>query len=165
MEYVPVLVAALIPMVVGFVWYNPNVFGKAWQKTTGMTDEDVKGGNMLLILGLSMLFYVMVAFVLKGFAIHQDALLSLFVSQPEFKDAGSEMSLFYKEFMANYGDLHRTFGHGALHGGVIAIFFALPFIGLHALYERKNWRYFLINVGYWFVSLILMGGLICAWVV
>lgn len=53
MEYLWNVVAAIVPMVIGFIWYNPKVFGKAWQKDMGLTDEQVNGGNMPLIFGLS----------------------------------------------------------------------------------------------------------------
>ena len=41
--------AALIPMVVAMVWYNPKVFGNAWMKAAGMTEEKAKGANMFLV--------------------------------------------------------------------------------------------------------------------
>lgn len=34
-----ILVAGVSALVVGFVWYNPKVFGNAWMKAAGMTDE------------------------------------------------------------------------------------------------------------------------------
>lgn len=165
MQFVPPLVAALVPMVMGFIWYNPNVFGKAWMKASGMTDEKVKSGNMLVIFGLMLLFAIMMSMFLTGNVIHQAALEGLFRSQPDFQDPNSEMSLLFKTFEENYGHLHRSFGHGAAHGGFVAIFFVLPIIGINALFERRGFKYIAIHVGYWFVSLILMGGIICSWVV
>ena len=49
-------VAALIPLVIGSIWYNPKVFGAAWLKASGLTDEQARGGNMALIFGLSYVF-------------------------------------------------------------------------------------------------------------
>ena len=65
--YIPFL-AALIPMVIGFVWYNPKVFGNAWMTATGMTEEKAKGANMIMIFSLSYVFSVLVAFGLIGCA-------------------------------------------------------------------------------------------------
>jgi hypothetical protein len=45
--------AALVPMIIGFIWYHKAVFGKAWMAASGMTDEKAKGGNMPVIFGLS----------------------------------------------------------------------------------------------------------------
>ena len=59
MEYfnpIAMLVAAISALVVGFIWYNPKVFGNAWMKAAGVTDEQIKGGNMVKIFGLALLF-------------------------------------------------------------------------------------------------------------
>ena len=61
-----VIVAALMPTVVGFIWYNPKVFGTAWMKVNGFTEESLKGGNMAVIMGLSLVFSLMLAFATRG---------------------------------------------------------------------------------------------------
>ncbi len=43
-NYVAVLVAALIFMAVGFVWYSLSVFGKTWMKEVGLKEADLKAG-------------------------------------------------------------------------------------------------------------------------
>ena len=45
-------VAGLIPLAIGFVWYGNMGFGKKWMNINGFTDEDLEGGNMVLIMGL-----------------------------------------------------------------------------------------------------------------
>ena len=45
-NFLAVLVAALSSFVVGFVWYNPKVFGTIWMNEVGMTEEKAKQGNM-----------------------------------------------------------------------------------------------------------------------
>jgi hypothetical protein len=65
--------------------------------------------------------------------------------------------------MDTYGDRFRTFKHGALHGGITSIFFVLPMIAIPAMFERRSAKYILIHAGYWFISLCIMGGIICAW--
>ncbi|MEM1124805.1 MAG: DUF1761 domain-containing protein [Bacteroidota bacterium] len=76
--------------------------------------------------------------------------------------SGSAAQQQFNELMAQYGDHHRSFGHGALHGGIIALFAALPLIGINALFERRGWKYIWIHTGYWFITLALIGGLLCA---
>lgn len=49
-NWVAVLVAALSSFVLGGLWYSV-LFGKAWQKAAGLTDEQIKGGNKALIFG------------------------------------------------------------------------------------------------------------------
>ena len=44
-NYAAVLVAAVINMAVGAVWYSPALFGKAWSKLTGK--KDMKGSGQM----------------------------------------------------------------------------------------------------------------------
>ena len=53
-----------------------------------------------------------------------------------------------------------TFKHGAFHGGFLGLFVALPLIVQKALFEQRGLKYTLINVGYWVVTLALMGGIL-----
>jgi hypothetical protein len=156
-NYWLLLVAGLIPLLVGFIWYHPKVFGNAWMKTIGMTEESMKGGNMLLIFGLCYVFACLLASALMTIVIHQFGFNSIFQG-----DTAPESASYMKNFFDTYGGRFRTFKHGALHGGLTAIFFVLPVIGINALFERRSFKYVAIHVGYWFVTLLLMGGLLCA---
>jgi len=51
----PVLAGAAAFFVVGAIWYGV-LFGKAWQKAAGLSDEVVQSGSMPLIFGLTFLF-------------------------------------------------------------------------------------------------------------
>ena len=151
------LVAAISALVVGFIWYNPKVFGNAWMKAAGMTDEKIKGGNMAKIFGLALLFAFMLSTALPGIVIHQMGAYSLMGGDPALALPS------YEVFIADYTDAFRTFKHGVLHGVLMGIFVALPILGTNALFERKSAKYIFINSGYWIVTLGLMGGIICAW--
>lgn len=37
MNFVAIIVAALVPMIIGFIWYHPKVFGNTWMQVAGMT--------------------------------------------------------------------------------------------------------------------------------
>lgn len=154
------LVAALIPMAVGFIYYHPMLFGNAWMKVNGFTEESLEGGNMGIILGVSFLLSVFLAFMMGGFAIHQSAIFGLLV--PEIMESGSQVQQDFNQFMATYGGRYRTFGHGVVHGIQAAIFVALPIVGINALFERRGGKYIWIHFGYWLVTLALMSGLLCA---
>jgi hypothetical protein len=52
-NWLAVLVAALSTFLIGGLWYSPAVFGKAWMKENGFTEESMKGGNMVKIFGLA----------------------------------------------------------------------------------------------------------------
>ena len=154
----PILFAtALIPMVIGAIWYNPKVLGNAWMKASGVTEEQAQSGNMILIFGLAFLFSFFLAFALYGLSVHQTGVGQLFGTAP----AGSAEQVMLTDIMEKYGERHRTFGHGALHGGLGAIMFALPLIGILALFERRGWKYVMIHFLYWFISMTLMGAVIC----
>lgn len=62
-----VLTAALASFVLGGLWYSPMLFGKAWQRETGLSDEKLAGGNMALIFGLAFVLCVAAAFVFAMF--------------------------------------------------------------------------------------------------
>ncbi|MBR9922454.1 MAG: DUF1761 domain-containing protein [Bacteroidetes bacterium] len=158
MNIVAILVAALIPTVVGFIWYNPKVFGTVWMKAADMTEEKMQGANMGVIFGVSLVLSIMLAFITQSLVIHQVHLDSLFMGM-EGAEATSQLEALKEQFDGSY----RTFKHGALHGFIAGIFLALPILGTNALFERKGFKYILVNAGYWAVTLALMGGLICAW--
>ncbi|MEY2924741.1 MAG: hypothetical protein RLZZ337_1289 [Bacteroidota bacterium] len=155
MNVVALLVAGIIPMIVGFIYYHKKVVGSAWMSVTGMTEEKARQGNMIVIFGVSYLLSVMLASILSTIVIHQNGLASLFA-----EDSANEL---FKQVAEATKDKYRTFKHGALHGFITGVFLAFPILGTNALYEQKGWKYIFINVGYWVITLTLMGGLLCAW--
>ena len=47
-------IAAIVPLIVGSIWYNPKVFGSAWMNVNGFNEEKLKEGfNMPLVFVLS----------------------------------------------------------------------------------------------------------------
>ncbi len=156
-------VAALVPMVMGFIWYGPMLFKNAWMKEVNFTEESMQGANMGKIFGLSYVFSFLLAFILQTLVIHQWGVQSVLMGEPGFMEETGGAFAYFKEFMSNFGDRFRTFGHGALHGTMIGLFIALPILGTQALFERKSFKYVFINAGYWIITLALMGGVICQW--
>ena len=159
-NYYMYFVAALIPMVIGAAYYHPKAIGGPWMKTNGFTEKSLEEGNMGLIFGLSYIFSAMLALILGSLVIHQTSMVGLMI--PEVFESGSAIQNDVSDFLTKYGDRHRTFSHGAFHGGILAVFLALPLIGINALFERRGWKYILIHLGYWFITLALMSGLLCA---
>ena len=157
------LLAGLIPMVVGAIWYSPSVLGKMWMKASGVTEEQTKTGNMIVIFGLSYVFSVFIAMTVMTLTIHQMGAAQILMEQPVFKEGTGQAFQDFTEFMSKYGTEHRTWTHGLLHGGFAAVTMALPLIGILGLFERRGWRYILVHFGYWFVTLVLMGGVIAAY--
>jgi hypothetical protein len=159
---VAVLIAALVPMLTGFIWYHKKVFGSAWMKAAGMDEEKMKGANMALIFGLAYLLSFFLAFAMQFIVIHQSHVYSVVMGDASLNDASSELSIMLKNFMEKYGNNFRTFKHGTLHGTIAGITVALPILGTNALFERKSFKYVAINAGYWILTMALMGGVVCA---
>ena len=162
-NYFILFVAALVPMVIGAVWYHPKVLGTAWMDSAGLRMEDLEGGNMPVIMGVSYLLAVVVSLLLSTFVIHQTDVISLFAMDPDFGVEGSETQNFFNSIWERIGDKHRTFGHGALHGGSVGLLFVTPIIAIKAMFERKGFKYIAINGLYWVITLALMGGIINHW--
>lgn len=156
MNFLAILVAAVSALVVGFIWYNPKVFGKAWMQAADMTEDKMKGANMAKIFILALIFAFLLALAVMPMVIHQMGAFSL--AQGELGVLPS-----HEAFFADYGNEFRTFKHGAFHGVLAGIFMALPIIGTNALFERKGAKYIFINSGYWIVTLGIMGAIICGW--
>lgn len=55
-NFIAILVAALVPIVMRFIWYNPIIFGNAWMREAEKTEEKKKSANMPAILILSFFF-------------------------------------------------------------------------------------------------------------
>lgn len=140
-NYLALVVAAIIPLITGFIWYNPKVFGTTWMKESGMTEEKAKSMNPGKTYGLAVIFAFLAASFLWG-------QVMLGGAPGEAHGAGGN-------FM--------SFKHGAFHGVLISIMIVLPVFATNALFEQKSFKYVAINVGYWVVTFALMSGLLNAW--
>lgn len=124
-----VIVAAILPFLLGGLWYSPVLFGKAWMTENGFTDKDLEKGSQAKIFGLSFLFFLIMAVNLAAFLATPETDLQFGIL------AG---------FLAGFGWV-------ALSVAVIALF------------ERRSWKYMLINGGYMVIAFILMGAVLGAW--
>ncbi|MCP2028783.1 ABC-type multidrug transport system permease subunit [Flavobacterium sp. HSC-32F16] len=158
-NFYALLAAAVVTLLVGFAWYHPKVFGTIWMRESNLTEEDLKKGSMLKIFGLTYIFSLMITMTLMSLTIHQSGAVGMVGGPPLIASAKPS----FAAFMADYGTAYRTFKHGALHGFISGLFFALPIVGVNGLFERKSWKYIFIHAGYWIVTLTFMGGIICAY--
>lgn len=152
--------AALVPMVIGSIWYGP-LFGKAWMNEMGFTEESLKDTNMVKTLILCYIFSVLVAFALMPMTIHQMGTYSTLAGEPGFANQTGEAFSYFENFVTTYGDRFRTFKHGAFHGVLNGVFLVLPILGTIAMFDKKSFKYVAINASYWIVTLALMGGIVC----
>lgn len=64
-NYFAVLVCAVVPMVIGFLWYGP-IFGKTWMSLVGKTEEEIKKDfNPAKTYGLTVIANFIVAYCLS----------------------------------------------------------------------------------------------------
>ncbi|GAA4150231.1 DUF1761 domain-containing protein [Chryseobacterium ginsenosidimutans] len=155
-NYWAIFVAALVPLIMGFIWYHPKVFGKAWMQEVGLTEEKMKG-SMIGVFVFSVILSGLMALFLQFVTIHQFGALGMV--------GGDEMNAndSYHAFMKDYGMAYRSFGHGALHSFMAGFLFVFPLTAINAMFERKSWKYTMINSAYWTVTITIMGGIICGW--
>lgn len=151
------LLAAVSALLIACIWYHPKVFGMVWMTASGMTKAAIQAGNMIKFFIMAFIFALLLAMTMMQMSIHQTGALSLIGG-----DASQALPS-YTAFMTDYGTHFRTYKHGALHGIMAGIFMALPIIGTTAIFERKSAKYVLVHLGYWILTLGVMGAIICGW--
>ena len=117
-NWLAVVVAALMPMVVGFTYYHPKVLGGAWMRANGFTLESLGTGPKPVLYGVSLGLSFLLSVWLCGN-----------VTGPG-------------QLTAPDGHSYATFGHGAVHGVIISLFVLLPVLGTLAIFERRSWNWF-----------------------
>ncbi|MDC1470051.1 DUF1761 domain-containing protein [Flavobacteriaceae bacterium] len=140
MNWLAVIVSALVPLIIGAFWYHTKVFGSAWMKATGITEEKIKQASPLKAYIIALIMSVVLSFYLY---------INVLVGGPDEMRHGTEA------FM--------TFRHGFVHGAFLAVFVVLPTMATNSFFEMKSTKYIFINVFYWVVSLAFMGGILNGW--
>lgn len=161
-NFTVVLLSALVPLVLGFVWYHPKVFGTVWMNASGIVPGPDDNKRMPRVMLLVALCSISVAFILQFLVVHQFHFYSMLANSPELMIEGSEPHTFYQDTMKRYGMEFRTFKHGAFHGAFAGLLLVLPIITVPSLFERRSWKYIAVHAGYWVVCMSIMGGIISA---
>lgn len=133
-----VAVAAIMPMIIGFIYYHPKVLGGAWMKANGFTMEGMTPPKPILYLVALILSFLLAMFLVAN------------VTGPG-------------QLTAPDGHSYATFGHGAAHGVLITITVVLPILGTMSIFEKRGWSWTFVNLGYWLLTLIAMAGILSAW--
>ncbi|MCC6815444.1 MAG: DUF1761 domain-containing protein [Saprospiraceae bacterium] len=166
-NYLAMIVAALIPLIIGFLWYHPKVFGRVWMIQTGMTNESGKSMNMPVVFGMTFVAGLILSVAMNLISTH-DAFIggALFyaTNKTMIPEPGSELANWLEYYNNNLAASNHTFAHGSFHGAFIGgILITLPIIIVGAFFERRNYKYIAITSGYWIISLAIMGGIIASW--
>lgn len=141
-NFLAVIVAALIPMIIGAFYYGP-IFGKTWMDSLGYTEDDFKNRNFPLIYGLALVMAFIMAFFMK------------IIVELTHKDVSASGELIFGS--------HHTFGHGALHGAMLCLTLAAPVVVSLGLFQKNTAKNILLNVVYWVITWAIMGGILDAW--
>ncbi|MFK6999738.1 DUF1761 domain-containing protein [Flavobacterium oreochromis] len=150
-----IIVASLVTLLTGFIWYNPKIFGTIWMLEAGITEEKMKKGNMIKIFSLTLFYSFLLSFIIAPAVNHEIGAMQA--------AGGNANDAALIDFLKIHHGRFLSFKHGALHGSMLGIFFALPIIAINSLFEQKSWKYIAINAGYWILSLGIMGAIICGW--
>ena len=134
-NWLAVLAAAIVCMVVGFIWYSPALFARPWMIASGY-DPDDKTRLAEMKAGAGKMYGL--AFVAS---LLQAAMLAKLIAVTGVYDAL----------------------HGAKMGVGIWLGFVMTVQLTGALFGRQKMRLFLINTGYQLVCYAAMGALLAAW--
>jgi len=126
-NWLGVVLAAAAGFVVGGIWYGP-IMGKKWMGAVGLSEEQIKEGNMPLIYGGAFAFSLLASWTLAH----------TFLSYAEY---GADLSVVAKVMTA--------FG--------AALGFIVPAIGTNYLFSQKSKTLFFIDASYWLLFYIAMG--------
>ncbi len=135
-NYLAVVVAAAASIILGFLWYGP-LFGKPWMKLVGMTKEKIdadKKKGMGKTYALMTLGTLVMAYVLAHTT----------------------------EFAMTYTKTYGVTG-GFMSGIWTWVGFVAPVKMGDQLWGNKPWKLFLIEGGYYLVSLVVMGIILATW--
>jgi Protein of unknown function (DUF1761) len=155
--------AALIPLLVGYVWYHPRLLGSILKSSGDVHTEKLSTGHAWWVYPLAYIACYFIAGSLGSVVIHQYGLPSMLANQPDLHTAGTALNTTAQALLDKYADNFRTFKHGAFHGYHLGLYLVLPVIAVITLFEKKKWTYLAIHGAYWIICLALMGGVICAY--
>ena len=157
------LEAALVPLVVAAIWYNPYLLGRFWGTGTGPTKDKMTITNLSIFAVVSVIAGYYIAGSLGGIVIHQHGIYSMLAGVPEVHQKGTELYNTVQGLMDKYGNNFRTFKHGAFHGYRTGLYLVLPFLVIFGLLDGRKICWILVHAAYATICLALMGGIVCAY--
>ena len=140
-NYLAVLVAAIVQMVLGFLWYGP-IFGKPWGKLMGWSPETMeamkKDPKMKKTMMRNYLIMAVGSLLMAWILDHAIIFASAYLL---FSGVTAAVAVGFMNWLG---------------------FFAPVTVG-PVLWEGKSWKLWFLNSGYYLVGLILMGIVLALW--
>jgi hypothetical protein len=132
-NFIGVLAASIVSMVVGSIWYSKAVFGKIWVKLEKIDEKKAKKDAPSAISGMAVLAILM-AYVLA----HVTYLSSAFYTDYSYQGAALSSAFW------------------------MWVGFVLPVVASNSLFNQAPWKISAIHAGNWLVTLLGMGFVIGA---
>jgi hypothetical protein len=66
-NHLAVALCAISSLVIGGIWYSPLLFSKAWQKESGLSDDQLKKANRIKIFCITLLLAFLMSYNLAFF--------------------------------------------------------------------------------------------------
>lgn len=145
LNFIALIVAGLIPIIMGFIYYHPSVLGNTWMRANGFTQESIGKGPKPMLYVLATVMSFLLAFFMWGWTTGAGGVDTFQVTDP--KD----------------GHSHVTFQHGLFHGLAFTILVLTPIFTTNAIFEKKSFTWAWVNIVYWGLCISLMCGILSIW--
>jgi len=133
-NYISILVAAVISFFIGALWYSPLLFARQWVKATGKTKEEIAKGSSTFAYVLTFIAWLIAIYVL---AVVIDYSVGL-DSSPQFL-------------------------YGILAAFLCWFGFVAAISLIHHLFAQRSIILWFIDSGYVLVSLLVSGAILAEW--
>ena len=141
-NYLAVLVAAIVMFILGGLWYSPVLFMKKWLALQNRTEEQMRAqaasANMPLMYASAFVTALITSWVMAHLLGHL-------------------------AYVADPSVINLNAAHGALFGFVCWLGFAAPTSYATAIFSGKPKQLWLIDSTYNLVSFVLAGAILAVW--
>ena len=143
-NFIALLIASIIPLVMGFIYYHPSIMGNTWMAANGFNKTTMVPPKPVMYL-LAFVCSFLLAFFMWGWVTGAGGIDKFQVEDPI--------------------DHHSyvTFQHGVAHGFIFSLTVLLPIFITMKIFEMRSWKWAFVNWGYWGITVILMCGILSAW--
>lgn len=133
-NYISILVAAVVSFFIGALWYSPLLFARQWAKATGKTKEEIAKGSSTYAYVLAFFAWLIATYVL---AVVIDYGVD-FNSSPQFL-------------------------YGILAAFLCWFGFVAAISLIHNLFAQRSIILWLIDSGYVLVAFLISGAILAEW--
>ena len=136
-NYLAIIVAAIVIFILGGLWYSPVLFARKWIALQGRTEEQERAqaaaANMPVLYVSAFVCAFVTAWVMAHLIAHMAAIVEI------------------------------SAGHGAMFGVICWLGFAAPTSYATAIFSGKPKQLWLIDTSYNLVSFVLAGIILAVW--